>query len=161
MAAREVAGDGATEVPGAGPHLEHHGRVDEMGPVAQGLGREDEPAQGREEEPGGLVWEYPGPGQPPDQGCAFPQASSPCASSAAMSARDPSTVPLEQFGEGNKIGVGGMDRDEFREGSPAGEPGLSLLRADVRLALRALLALSTPAGERDCHPIGDVPSRHA
>ena len=68
---------------------------------------------------------------------------------------------VERIGQGDEVGVGGVDRDELREGSPAGEPGLRLLQADVRVARRAQLARSAPAGERDRHPITNLPSRHA
>ena len=95
MAAREAAGDGATEVPGARPHLEHHGGVGEMQAVGQGLGREDKPAQRRDEQPGELVGVDPATGQPPEQGRAFAQLHRPCASGPAMSALDPSTVAVE------------------------------------------------------------------
>ena len=68
---------------------------------------------------------------------------------------------VERIGEGYEICVGGVNRDELREGSPAGEPRLRLLRADVCVAHRAQLAMPAPAGEWDRHPVTDLPSRHA
>jgi hypothetical protein len=54
-AAGQVAGEGDAEVSGTRPHLEHPGGVAEMEALGQALGRENEPPQRGNQQPGELM----------------------------------------------------------------------------------------------------------
>ena len=64
---------------------------------------------------------------------------------------------VDRLGDGDQVGVRGVQRYVLSERSPVGEAGLLLVRAHLSVAGQAPLTPTAPADERDGYPVADPP----
>ena len=68
---------------------------------------------------------------------------------------------VDRVGQGDEVGVGGVERDVLGERAPVREARLLLVGAHLRVARPAPLAPTAPAHERHGDPVADLPARDA
>ncbi len=133
-----------------GPAESRPGHIHRDDPRAEG--RAD--VHGRQADPAAAVHREPLPGPQPGVPGQRPVGGGEPAAQAGGG------HGVHRVRQAHQVGVRGVDGHPLGERPGAGEPGLGLVRADLRLARPAVLTPAAAAGERHRDPVAGPPAGH-